>query len=306
MKKSVIFILIGLSTANLSPTQPAPLFSQDYSTIVFTSDRGDGNLVYIMNEAGENLYQLPSENDSITGVTCSPDGKYIATTGGFPGIKITKLADFSITTLFDSSGLIHNPSWSVDGSQIAFTLSNNEGWDIHIINVEDLTTVQLTNTPKLVEREFTWSPDTSQIAFAANDEHSMEIYVIDADGSNTIRLTANGMTNFFPDWSPDGNKIIFASQKEKEMDLYTISPDGTNLTQITGSPNVADWRPNWSPDGHKIAFDSSRDGNPEIYVMNSDGSEVKRLTHNDSNDYVECWLNNLPNPVAQQTSTPLN
>jgi Tol biopolymer transport system component len=76
-------------------------------------------------------------------------------------------------------------------------------------------------------------------------------------------------------------------------DLFIVNVDGNDLQNLTNLDTQNDDYGKWSPDGKRIAFTSSRDGNPEIYIMDSDGSNIKRITNNEGDDYVECWLEDL-------------
>src|SRR3546814_3229025 len=61
------------------PYEAQPRFSPDGSKIAFTSDRGGGDNIWIMNADGSNRRQLTEEEFTLlNNPTWSPDGKYIA------------------------------------------------------------------------------------------------------------------------------------------------------------------------------------------------------------------------------------
>jgi Tol biopolymer transport system component len=139
--------------------------------------------------------------------------------------------------LTDDEGTDKLPSWSPDGSKIAFNSERfdaskddyADGEDIFTVNakggsIEFLTENDATNTnPR-------WSPNGSKIAFVSNNnsDNDVEIYEMDANGSNSTRLTNNSSSyDDHPSWSPDGTKIIF----EGENGLYTVPSGGGGTAQ---------------------------------------------------------------------------
>ena len=188
-----------------------------------------------------------------------------------------------------------SPSWSPDGSKIAFA----SGSDIYVMEPDGGGRANLTNSP---DDDFspTWSPNGDKIAFLSRGQGGSDIHVVDADGTGRGNLTNVPGAYIDLAWSPDGAKIAFASNRAgssqapetpftpPEWQLYVISADGSGETRLTfdGTVNVS---PTWSPDGTRIAFQSDRDGDPDIYVVNSDGTGLSQLTDNERPDLLPAW-----------------
>ena len=106
------------------------------------------------------------------------------------------MADNMHFTSFDS-----DPSWSPDGTEIAFERLNNGVRSVFVMNsdgtwVEPLAGVTTSNfDPR-------WSPDGTRIVFSANGT----IFITNADGSSGFE-TLPSFGGGFPCWSPDGTKI---------------------------------------------------------------------------------------------------
>jgi Tol biopolymer transport system component len=195
-----------------------------------------------------------------------------------------------------------DPSWSPDGTKIAFSSNRDSGnWDIYVMNAADdgSDVTRLTNDPA-DDGSPTWSPDGTKIAFSSerdkteeNSENS-QIYVMNSDdGSDVTRLTNNNVSDSFPTWSPDGEKIAFVSDRDVNFEIYSMNADdGSEQTNLSNN-SADDGSPTWSPDGTKIAFDSNREdeSNFEIYSMNAadDGSDVTRLTNDPAFDTDPTW-----------------
>jgi dipeptidyl aminopeptidase/acylaminoacyl peptidase len=82
------------------------------------------------------------------------------------------------------------PSWSPDGSQIAFASTREDPvgyWHIYVVGVNG-------GTPYRVTQENSWAPawtPDGQIIYMSNRDGDQELFLINADGSNDRRLTDN-------------------------------------------------------------------------------------------------------------------
>ena len=207
------------------------------------------------------------------------------------------------TRLTDDPGFDGSPSWSPDGSRIAFqSFRDGDGIpnpEIYVMNADGSGQTRLTDNPGF-DGSPSWSPDGGLIAFQSERDKNPDIYVMNADGSGQIRLTDDPEADWSPSWSPDGSRIAFESDRDGNFEIYVMNADGSGQTRLTDDP-AYDGSPSWSPDGQRIAFDSVRDENSEIYVMNADGSGQTRLTDNPATDGSPSWS---PQSVPGSRATP--
>jgi hypothetical protein len=179
-----------------------------------------------------------------------------------------------------------SPSWSPDGTQIAFSSNRDEAnSEIYIMNADGTGVVRLTNNTTL-DASAAWSPTGTQIAFvsqrATNNE---DIFLMNADGTNQTRLTTQSSNDRHPSWSPTGSKIVFYTL---DYEIFSINVDGTGATQLTNTSNQ-ELDPAWSPDGSKIAFARHTGSNFEIFVMNPDGTGQTSITAGGNMNSAPAW-----------------
>lgn len=221
-----------------------------------------------------------------------------------------------------------HPSWSPDGTQIAFEgpdgiwLMNADGSSAHWIGSggsprwsPDGTRLLVrhsghwTMNPDGTDYQFVvmafcsadWSPDGQRIAFNSGQDcgpgdpgYRKAIYTIDLDGSDRRRVTSGATPlnyDMEPAWDP-GNDIVFVGYTEgwTSSDIYTVHADGSRLMRLTNLPtDQFAYEPDWSPDGEWIAYTAPAGENRHICVMRRDGSAKRCITSGDGYDAYPSW-----------------
>jgi WD40-like Beta Propeller Repeat/HYR domain len=94
------------------------------------------------------------------------------------------------------------PSWSPDGTKMAFVSSREDGGpEIYVMNADGSNPTRLTNSPGW-DAPSSWSPDGTKIAFVSHRNNGLgEIYVMNAeDGSEQTNISKNPANDIHPDW----------------------------------------------------------------------------------------------------------
>jgi Tol biopolymer transport system component len=243
--------------------------------------------VYVVKPDGSGLRQIANTNseDFTTGVSWSADGLHVAFSaykGSDPDVYVVDASGRHLRQVTFSRGVDVDPSWSPDGTRIAFESNRNGGQvDIYSVDSHGRNPKRLTDAPEN-EQDPSWSPDGKRIAYTveSTDHLTRQVWVMNADGSGKTQLTSTPNFSENPNWSPDGSRIAFDSDRvEKgDLDIWTMRPDGSDVKRITSTPAL-DALPAYSPDGKQLVFVSDRlqKDSRRLFVMPSSGGRPRRL-----------------------------
>jgi Tol biopolymer transport system component len=181
----------------------------------------------------------------------------------------------------DLPGEAFHPSWSPDGTKLAFDVQSGGDTEIYTATVYGSNGSNLSKLTTTAGWNFlpAWSPDGTRIAYVHTSGPNHDIWLMNADGSNPVRLTHDPGFDLDPTWSPDGGRLAFESNRSGSPEIYVMDVDGSHVSRLTNAAGF-DGSPAWSPDGGRIAFVSERD-DPGIYVMGSDGSNVRKVAESE-------------------------
>ncbi|MEW6366932.1 MAG: hypothetical protein AB1714_20075 [Acidobacteriota bacterium] len=202
-----------------------PSFSLDGKRLVFTSDRGGEECIWIMNSDGTLQEQLISSPDGpVTYPHYSGDGKRIVFTGPVKksrsSVFIFDRATREITGPVGPAGV--RCEWgqlAVDNVTLAFTQYAKpggelpEGWHVTLM---DMTTGEMTIVGRGCQPSF--SKDGTKLLYVHFRENKSrtDIYMYDRVTGKDQRMTNVKEFPYFPRFCPSQNWIVFASSDSKK------------------------------------------------------------------------------------------
>jgi TolB protein len=172
---------------------------------------------------------------------------------------------------------IISPSWSPDGSRIAYVSFEARKPVVYVHTLANGQRTAVANF-KGSNSAPAWSPDGRTLAVALTLNGLSQIYLINAaDGANARRLTTSNAIDTEPVFSPDGRTLYFTSDRGGSPQVYRMPVAGGDASRVTfsSSYNVS---PRISPDGRTLAFLTRRDGKFFVGLKNLAGGNESVLT----------------------------
>jgi TolB protein len=175
-----------------------------------------------------------------------------------------------------SSEPIISPSWSPDGTKVAYVSFENKKPVVYVQNLVTTQRVAVANF-KGSNSAPAWSPDGSKIAIALAHDGLTQVYTVNAGGGNLQRISNSGGIDTEPQYSGDGQSIYFTSDRSGGPQIYKMSAAGGNAQRVTfnGDYNIS---PRISPDGRTLAYISRRGGRFQLYSLDLTNNQEQRLS----------------------------
>jgi len=242
-----------------------PRFSPDGRRIAFTSDRGGGDNIWIMNSDGSDKRQLTKEDFRLLNqATWSPDGRFIAAKKHFTTGRSLGTGEVWLYHVSGGGGVplvkkpneqhqkeLGEPVYAPDGKSLYFTRnitpgpifqyaqdSNTNLFEIHRYELDtgEVTTVvsgaggSVRPTP---------SPDGKKIAFVRRERAKSKLYVKDLVSGEERKVYDSldqdvqetwAVSGVYPnmDWTPDSRSIVFWAGGK----LRRVDGDGGGASEI--------------------------------------------------------------------------
>lgn len=248
------------------PFEAHPRFSPDGSMIAFTSDRGGGDNIWVMNADGSNKRQVTRENfELLNNPTWSPDGQYIAARKHFTTQRSLGTGEiwlYHVSGVGNGVRLVERPSpqhqkelgepnFSASGDAIYFSRDTTPGpifqyaqdsnQQVFAIERYDMATGErrqvaggaggaVTPTP---------SPDGRYLAFVRRVGGESRLFVKDLQSGEERRIHDEmdldlqetwAVHGVYPNmaWLPDSSAIVFWAGGK----IWRIGADGAGLAEI--------------------------------------------------------------------------
>lgn len=201
---------------------------------------------------------------------------YIVKRGKNFSLQVADADGFNPVSLLSSSEPIISPSWSPDGSRLAYVSFEHKKPEVFVQNVATRQRHAVASF-KGSNSAPAWSPDGGKLAVVLTLEGHSQIYLINADGSGVRRLSYSSLVDTEPNFSPDGQSILFTSDRGGGPQIYKMSVGGGGASRMTfeGAYNVT---PRFAPDGKSFAFIQREGGAFRVAVQDIASGQVQVLT----------------------------
>jgi TolB protein len=209
------------------------------------SDRAGQPAIYVMRDDGSEVRRVSTGTLDVDGPVWLPDGEHI----GYVVTKENRDLEIQVMDLATGEATVlvvgWSPSWSPDGSRMAFTggqmpqivIADHDGGNARPVFQIDVNNMSFDMVPL-------WSPDGTQILFTGivmdpeNPQMNHEVFLTDAAGEERLRLTDQPGADQANDWSPDGREIVFMSERDGNPELYVLAIADGAIRRLTNHPGI--------------------------------------------------------------------
>jgi hypothetical protein len=234
----------------------SPAFS-DAGTAMFFHEEGTVlKITRVLDGQARNFHARPS-----------PDGTHIAFDSDRDGMRAVYVADENGHNVHRVSGdgFAAIPSWSPDGSRLAFIKAQPDHpdvWNFWVADLESGGQRQVTFNSSGQPWGGSWFPDGRRIAYALDD--AVIVHDLEDGSERTYRSPIAGRLVRAPAVSPDGRHIIFQVSRDG---AWLLTLGSGSMRRVLDDPTAEDY--SWAPDGHRVAFHSERSGGWGVWILGS-------------------------------------
>jgi TolB protein len=201
---------------------------------------------------------------------------YVVKRGSRYELQVADADGFGPQTILASNEPIISPSWSPDGTRLAYVSFERRK---PVVYVQSLTTGQRNAVANFSGSNSApaWSPDGRRLAVVLSKDGGSQMFVIAAEGGQAHRLSTSVGIDTEPNWSPDGQSILFTSDRGGSPQIYRMPASGGQAQRMTfeGTYNVS---PRHSPDGKSFTFVQRSGSRFSVAVQDFASRQVQVLT----------------------------
>ena len=204
-------------------------FSNDGRTLAFTGERQGKDVLYLLDVASANIKKrIDLPIDAVWSPVFSPDDRQIAfsgTHGGITDLYIVNADGSNLRQLTNDEYADLQPSWSPDGTKIAFATDQSSESNLDILKlskwriaVMDVANGQVTVLPGQdgLNLNPQWSPNGSELAFVSDRTGVPNIFIYDFGTREHYQITnvlggVSAITEYSPaiTWARGADRVAY-------------------------------------------------------------------------------------------------
>lgn len=250
-----------------------PALSPDGEWLAFSSDRGGGYDIFLMEMATGEITRLTDTLGYDGAPSWSPDGMwlvhetYLEENLELVVRPVSGEGDF--IRLTSDPGADQQPSWSPGGRHIAFVSSRSGDPEIWLADLDRGGAERFTNlsqSPRAAQTHPAWSPDGNELVWVSAQDgiRSLLRWERAAESAGAVEVGGGD----WPTWSPDGQTLItrLLASNRTFLTAYDVHPTGTVSmppVALPGALRGITWGPGRLPDPLPTALRAAAGRNPD-------------------------------------------
>ncbi len=183
---------------------------------------------------------------------------------------------YNETALLRSKEPIMSPTWSPDGSKLAYVTFEKRRSEIYI---QDLYTAKRTKLTSFegINGAPKWSPDGNRMAMVLSKDGAPNLYVMDIKTKQLQQITFSSTIDTEPSWSPDGQSLVYSSERGGKPQIYRVHLATGQVRRLTfeGEMNLG---ASLSPDDKELIVVNRTRGEYRIAKQDLDTGVLQVLT----------------------------
>lgn len=168
-------------------------------------------------------------------------------------LQVADTDGYNSQTVLTSAQPIMSPSWSPDGSRLAYVSFEHRRSEIFIQNLQTGQR-DVVSKSEGINGAPVWSPDGRQLALTLTSGDNPDIYVLDITSKKLQQVTRHWSIDTEPSWMPDGREIVFTSSRSGKPQLYRVNVNQGDRPQRITFDGDYNANARISPDGKSLAF----------------------------------------------------
>ena len=244
--------------------------------------------VKVLNALSEGLSGTQTHQD-VSSQTLQPCIAFASYRDGDMEIYAMEKDGTNQTNLTNNPADDWSPSWSPDGTKIAFFSDRNSG-GIYTMNADGSNVSLITHHNFAGDSILSWSPSGEHIAYCYDDK----LYIVASNGEYLQQISFSEIVgiscvdlHYYLAWAPDGSRLAFLGETAYSQEsILVVDADGSGMIDVTPFWEAGSY-PTWSRDGSKIAFAGECDpglrpeGCPnyslDLYVVEASGENHQMI-----------------------------
>lgn len=203
----------------------------------------------------------------------SPDSKKIAFVtfdqNGRSRIDMLDLASGTVKNEISYPGINGAPSFSPDGSKLAFTNSQEGNPNIYVKDLRSGRVNRLTDH-WAIDTEAAWSQNGRQIVFTSDRGGMPQLYMVRSTGGRAERITFEGNYNARAQYSADGQYIVYVHGRGGNNFNIAAMNMSSRQTRILTATTL-DESPSLAPNGSMLVYGTKQQGKGVLAWVSVDG-----------------------------------